>query len=127
MECEGRATIDLSLTLAYLSPLPPLLLATSELSLNGFGSLENYRQQAGAWNASFYAYVRSRFAEMRRADPTVDVNDFIDVSGRPRFVYRPPGLADRMSAASDSFIALGIWNAVLLALALTLFQRFDPR
>jgi hypothetical protein len=32
-----------------------------------------------------------------------------------------------VSAASSSFIALAIWNAVLLALALALFQRFDPR
>ncbi len=126
---QSKATgqFELSRTISYLSPLPPLVYAVTELSSTGFGSLAEYRRQAGLYGSTLSEYLNARYQESARRNPAYDVNDFLDVSTRPRFVFRPPDFPSRLRAAFVPSVALVLWNLAGIASAMILFQRFDPR
>jgi hypothetical protein len=123
----GERQLDLSVRISYASPLPPLIYASTELSLTGFGSRQHLQRQAGVYWSGLFRYAWSRLREEQRTNPAFGVNDFLDVSTRPRFVYQPLPLAARWEAVHKLFGMLAAWNVVLLLGAAVGFLRFDVR
>ena len=72
-------------------------------------------------------YLASRYEAEKRADPTFGVNDFIDVSTRPRFQFQFPSFADRFAASAGYAGELCVWVFLLVGLAMAQFARFDVR
>ena len=126
-QSSARRQFQLSRTISYVSPLPAFMYAATELSVTGFESLTDYQRQAEAYGRTINDYLASRYQEALKARPSFAINDFLDVSTRPRFVYRAPGFPARMHAAFVPFVALGLWNVAGLMAAIGLFLRFDPR
>ncbi len=118
---------ELSRTLSYLSPLPPFEYAATELGAAGFESLADFRVQSEAFGSALSQYLQSRYREAQRASAAFGVNDFLDISTRPRFAYHAPPFLARLQAALMPLLALALWNVVALAAAIGLFLRFDPR
>ena len=117
----------LSRAISCASPLPPLVYALSELGYSGFAADKQYSRQAEAYWTGLQEYLQRRYKEEQRRNPSFSINDFLDVSTRPRFEYRPPRFAERMSEALPYLVMLGGWNLLLLAGATLGFQRFDVR
>ncbi|MEK7407479.1 MAG: ABC transporter permease subunit [Acidobacteriota bacterium] len=122
-----KRQFELSRWISYASPLPPLLYASTELAATGFESQERFRAQARAYGSGLGQYVRRRYKEEQSKNPAFGVNDFLDVSGRPRFEYAPPPFADRLAVAQRFFAMLAGWNAALFLGAVLAFLRFDVR
>jgi ABC-type transport system involved in multi-copper enzyme maturation permease subunit/stalled ribosome alternative rescue factor ArfA len=126
-QARARSQFDLSRTFSYASPLPPLLYALTDLSATGFDAFQDFGDQAGAYSRGLWEYARARFQAEQRTNPALDVNDFLDMSSRPRFAYVPPRWPHRLTLALGSFEALAAWNLAFLAAAVMLFGRFDVR
>ena len=128
---DGRARseqqVGLSRRLAAGSPLPSLIFALTELADGGFRSHERYQRQADAYDRSLESFMDRRFAEEERCEPTFSVNDFLDLSGRPRFQYHDSPLKERIAAALPHAFLLAAWTAVFLLTAAVAFLRYDVR
>lgn len=117
----------LSRTLSYVSPFPPMLYASMALADTGFESSHALERQAQAYRTGLREYAQTRFAEARRANPTLGWNDFLDVSKRPRFTYAPVPLPERVETALAQAAWLLGWNALFFGLAVVGMLRFDVR
>jgi hypothetical protein len=126
-EAQSKAQFDLSKTIAHASPLSSLLFAVTDLSATGFHALERFRQQAEAHGGAFSQFVQARYREEQQRNPAYDVNDFIDLAGRPRFTWIAPRWQDRFSLALPQAGALFAWMAVFFVASAAFFLRFDPR
>lgn len=109
------------------APYPPLLFALTELSATGFETKKHFERQAKAFDSVIGAYLESRYREEQAKVPSFGVNDFLDVSTRPRFRYVEPTFAERLDTAAPYLSLLALWNGIMLAGALVLFARYDPR
>jgi ABC-2 type transport system permease protein len=117
----------LSRLLAAGSPLPSLVFALTELADEGFSSQERYQRQRDAYYRSLESFMDRRYAEEQQRKATFSVNDFLDLSGRPRFEYHDSPLKDRITAALPHAFLLAAWTAVLLLAAVLAFLRYDVR
>ncbi len=124
---RARRQFELSRRLSLVSPLPAYLYAATELSATGFGTWEEFDRQIRHWRQSMGDYVASRYQAEKRADPTFDSNDFIDVSTRPRFRFQFPSFIERFEASAGYGGELVLWVILLLGVALARFHRFDVR
>ena len=126
---QGRAhrQFDLSKKISYASPFPPFLYAVTEMSLTGFKSREKFEQQASAYDDSLWRYVWARYHEEQKKNPAFNVNDFLDVSTRPRFTFVPPRFSERLAEAAPFGAMLAGWNLAFFTLAILGFLRFDVR
>jgi len=97
------------------------------LSLTGFRSRERWEQQVNAYQNTLWTYAWARYHEEEKKNLAFSVNDFLDVSTRPRFPYLPPRFSERLAEALPYAAMLAGWNLVFFAAALVGFLRFDVR
>ncbi len=128
---DWRARADrqvaLSKALASASPLPSLTFALTDLADTGFLSRERYDRQAAEYARAFRVYADERYRDERTKSPTLSVNDFLDLGGRPRFGYRDASIAERAAAALPHVGLLAAWTALFLTTAVVAFLRYDVR
>lgn len=118
---------DLSKKLSYTSPFPPLVYASTDLALTGFITRRQFDQQAGAYYEALEKYFWARYHEEEAKNPSFSVDDFLDVSTRPRFTFIPPRFSQRVTEVMPFALMLGGWNLAFFALAVLGFLRFDVR
>lgn len=118
---------DLSQELSYTSPLAPFVYAATDLTLTGFLSQRQFQQQVGAYYGGLEKYLWARYHEEQAKNPTYNVNDFLDVSTRPRFQYVQPVFSDRLAEVLPFAAILAAWNVAFFTLAVLGFLRFDVR
>lgn len=124
---RNEQQLTLSGRLAGLSPLSSLTFALTDLADTGFAGVERYQHQADEYGRTLREFIEQRYQEEQRRNPTFSVNDFLDVSARPRFTYRPPPIAERVTAAAPHIGLLLAWNAVFLLCGLVAFRTYDVR
>lgn len=131
LQAAWRARADsqfnLSKQLSYTSPFPPFVYAATDLSLTGFMSRRHFDQQVGAYSEALDKYLWARYHEEEAKNPSFSVDDFLDVSTRPRFTFVPPRFAQRLAEVMPFALMLGGWNVAFFALAILGFLRFDVR
>ncbi len=124
---RAERQLAVSKLLAAGSPLPSLTFALTELADGGFSSLERFERQSGVYQRALSEYLEQRYREERELSPTFSVNDFLDLSGRPRFEYQDLPLGSRVAAALPHVGLLAAWTAVFLLGAVAAFLRYDVR
>lgn len=123
-EAQTRLALDLSL----VSPLAGFTYLATDLTSTGMLNQGHFGDLVRAWGGQYSEYMRSKMAEMREADPTVDLwNTAVDVSDMPRFVYKEAALGDRIKGALKPFLVLCGYGLVLFAAAYVSFVRYDVR
>ncbi len=123
-EAQTRLALDLSLT----SPLAGFTYLATDLTSTGMLNQSHFGDLVRVWGGQYSEYMQRKMAEMRRADPTMDVwNTAVDVSDMPRFVYREASLADRIRGVMKPFLVLCAYGLVFFAAAYVSFIRYDVR
>jgi ABC-type transport system involved in multi-copper enzyme maturation permease subunit len=126
-QARARSQFQLSRKLSYVSPFPPLVFTATDLSLTGFGSREQFQHQASEYRRALRTYAWARYHEEEKKNPTFSVNDFLNVSTRPRFAFVPPRFSERLAEVLPFAALLAAWNLAFLVGALLGFLRFDVR
>ncbi|MBI2839591.1 MAG: hypothetical protein HYX75_14855 [Acidobacteria bacterium] len=126
-EVVGRAVQALSRAISCASPYPPLLFALTDLAASGFETRADFMRQSKVYDTVIGQHLQSRYSEESAKNPSFGVNDFLDVSTRPRSRHVEPAFAQRLSAASPYQGLLVLWNALLVVAAISAFVRFDAR
>lgn len=123
-----NAQFRLSQEISYGSPLPPFIYASTELALTGFESRKGLSEQMETFrDGPLDEYLGRRYREEQRKNPAFGWNDFLDISGRPRFLYTPPPFRERLALVLPYAGVLAAWNLCLFAAAMAGFLRFDVR
>ncbi len=123
-EAQTRLALDLSL----VSPLAGFTYLATDLSSTGMLNRSHFDGLERAWGGSYAEYMQKRMAEMRQADPTVDIwNTAFDARDLPRFVYKEGSLADRLKGVLKPFLVLFGVGLAAFAAAYVSFIRYDVR
>lgn len=112
---------------AYLSPSANLsfviegMSATGNYGYNHFGwAAWNYRQQ-------FRSYIDEKYKEKQEEDPLFTSEMYLNVSDRPKFIYREAGYGERIETVWLPLMFLSIWGLIFIVLTYWAFQRYDIR
>jgi ABC-type transport system involved in multi-copper enzyme maturation permease subunit len=125
---KEEAQTRLALNLSLASPLAGFTYLATDLTSTGMLNQRHFAGLVRAWTRNYGEYMQKKMAEMRQADPTVDLwNTAVDVSDMPRFVYKEAPLADRLRAALVPFLILSGMALAFIALAYVSFIRYDVR
>ena len=128
LDRKEEAQTKLALTLSLGSPLAGFTYLATDLASTGMLNRSHFADLVRVWDRSYDDYMTKKMADMRRADPTVDIwNTAVDVSDMPRFVYKQGSLADRLKGVMTPFLVLfGVGLAAFVA-AYVSFIRYDVR
>jgi ABC-type transport system involved in multi-copper enzyme maturation permease subunit len=128
LEAKEKSQTALSVNLSMISPMASFTYFSVDLTHSGMRNLDHFYRGVVAYFASYGEYMNRKMAEMRKADPTMDVwNTATNVSDMPRFIYREESLGARIEGVFKPLvILLGMALAIFVGAVLT-FNRTDPR
>jgi hypothetical protein len=72
-------------------------------------------------------YAEARYRKEKEKNPAYDSNDYLDLRERPRFLYHPSSMADRMAGTGPQLGALLLFTILFLAGGFAAFHRYDVR
>jgi len=125
---KEEAQTKLALKLSLVSPLAGFAYLATDLSSTGMLNRSHFSRLVGIWNTAYADYAQKKMAEMRRADPTVDVwNTAIDVSDLTRFAYKQASLDERLKGVLTPFLILFGMGLAAFVAAYVSFIRYDVR
>ncbi|MFQ6116189.1 MAG: hypothetical protein ACE5NG_19170, partial [bacterium] len=117
----------LALLLSCSSPLTNYLFVSRDLSSTGLRSMGHFRRLANEYSQVFGAYIDTKFEKLRAENPTLTVNDWIDVSDRPRFQYQTEALGHRLADVLPHFGLLIFFAILFFVAAFVSFLKYDVR
>ncbi len=117
----------LSTQIASLSPYASFLFITTNLTDNGLNKDGNENRQSEAYTNILSEYLQKKKEEAQKADATFNENSYIDLKDRPRFIYQPETISDRIKNTTSYWGILIIFNGVLLLVSFIAFNKYDIR
>jgi ABC-type transport system involved in multi-copper enzyme maturation permease subunit len=128
-ELEEKAAFQTNLAknLACISPLANFLYVARDLTGTGMRSLEHFKLMKKEYNKQYWPYVEKKFKTLQKKDPTATYYSFLDISDRPRFVFKEEPLKDKLTAVLPYWGILIMFNIAFFAAAFVGFIRYDVR
>jgi len=112
---------------ASLSPLTNFVFLATDLTESGIMAEKRWDDQVERYYGSLDPYLRGKYKKEIEKDPALTVNDYLDLSDRPRMRYQPTGMAERMALILPQLGALVLFNILFLGGALLSFRSYDVR
>jgi len=113
--------------IACLSPYANYVYLATDLTGTGLRSLSYFSRVASEYYATMSSYLQSKEEQARQKDPTFGNNSFLDVSDRPRFIYREEPLSIRFGSGLPYWGFLMFFNVLFFVMAFVRFLAYDVR
>ena len=113
--------------LTCISPFADFVYMATDLTGTGLRSLNHFERIAGEYNSRFQSYLGKKAQAATEKDPSYTSNSFLDISDRPRFVFKEEPLKDKLNAVLPYWGILVLFNLVFFAMAFVGFLRYDVR
>jgi len=127
LEARAARQTRLAKVLACISPLADFTYVARDLTGTGLRALEYFERISGRYQLEVRKYASKRMQEERRKNPTFGGDSLIDLSNRPRFVFREEPLKDKLGAVLPYWGILVLFNVVFFVAAFAGFMRYDVR
>ena len=127
LETKAAAQTRLAKNLACISPFANFVYIARDMTGTGLRSLEYFENAKSKYNRPLWGYISRKFEQARKKDPTFDGNSLLDVSDRPRFVFKEEPLRDKLNAVLPYWGILVLFNVVFFVAAFAGFMRYDVR
>jgi len=124
---KATAQTKIAKNLACISPYANYIYLATDLTGTGLRNLDYSKQIASEYYNMFYSYLEKKTQQAMKKDPTFETNSFLDVSDRPRFVFKEEPLRDKLDAVLPYWGILVLFNMVFFAAAFAGFMRYDVR
>jgi hypothetical protein len=124
---KAAVQTKLAKNLACISPYANFIYISRDLTGTGLRSMEYFDQIKGRYRGQFWRYVEKKVQEARENDPMFTWESFLDLSERPRFVFREEALKDKLGKVLLYWGILISFNVVFFAAAFAGFMRYDVR
>lgn len=127
LEEKAAFQTNVAKNLACISPLANFVYVARDLTGTGMRSLEYFKLTKEEYSGEFSPYLLKKFQDLQKKDPTATYYSFLDISDRPRYVFKEETLRGKLGAVLPYWGLLGLFNVVFFAAAFTGFMRYDVR
>jgi len=124
---KAAAQTKLAKNLACISPFANFVYIARDLTGTGLRSLDYFEQTKDEYKEQFGSYAEEKISDARIKNPTIDEEYFLDVSDRPRFVFKEEALKDKLGEVLPYWGILILFNVVFFVAAFAGFMRYDVR
>jgi len=124
---KAAVQTKLAKNLACISPFANFVYIARDLTGTGLRSLKYFEQTKDEYDDQFRSYAEEKINDARKKDPALEGESFLDVSDRPRFVFKEEALKDKLSEVLPYWGILVLFNVVFFAAAFAGFMRYDVR
>jgi len=128
-ELKAKAALQTKLAkhLACISPFANFVYVARDLTGTGLRSMEYFVQVQREYDTQFSKYMDKQVQEAEKNDPTFTWKSFLDLSERPRFVFKEESLRGKLNAVLPYWGILVLFNVVFFVVAFAGFMRYDVR
>jgi len=128
LEAKAAFQTKLAKNLACISPLANFVYVARDLTGTGLRSLDYFERSEGEYRDKRWGpYKKKKFQDAQKKDPTFTYRSFLDISDRPRFVFKEESLRGKLNAVLPYWGILVMFNVVFFAAAFAGFMRYDVR
>lgn len=127
---EGKRQTEIAKNIAAISPCADYLYLAADLAATGFGNKNYLDRQMTEYSeiASKYGEKKSEEKDRKKISDWRNMkNSPLDLSDRPRFVYRNQPFTERLKSALPYGAVLLVCNVLFFAGAYVAFLRYDVR
>ena len=117
----------LAKNLACISPFANFVYIARDLTGTGLRSLKYFEQTKDEYEEQFQSYAEEKISGARKKNPAIDEEYYLDVSDRPRFVFKEEVLKDKLGEVLPYWGILVLFNVVFFAASFAGFMRYDVR
>ena len=118
----------LAMGISLLSPTSSYVYFGTELASVGLRAEDYYEQEVSQFGSAQSAFFEQRWhSEEERQGRKISYEEFIDLSGRPRFDHQPEAVVDRLAGALPFAAHFSVMMLVALILAVVAYLRYDVR
>jgi len=124
---KAAVQTKLAKNIACISPYANFVYVARDLTGTGLRSMDYFDQVKGEYGKQFWPYVGKKVQEAQKNDPKFTSDSFLDLSERPRFVFKEEALKDKLIEVLPYWGILVLFNVVFFAAAFAGFMRYDVR
>jgi len=124
---KAAVQTKLAKNLACISPFANLAYIARDLTGTGLRSLEYFAHTHGEYRSQFRKYAEKKMDDEREKNPAFSGKSFLDLSERPRFVFKEEALKDKLNEVLPYWGILVLFNVVFFVAAFAGFMRYDVR
>ncbi len=126
-DTKVAAQNKISKNLTCISPCANFIYIATDLTGTGLRSIDYFNWLNGEYGKMFWPYLQRKVQDAMEKDPTFETNSFLDISDRPRFVFKEEPLRDKLNAVLPYWGILVLFNVVFFVSAFAGFMRYDVR
>jgi ABC-type transport system involved in multi-copper enzyme maturation permease subunit len=123
---EAAVQTKLAKSLACISPYANFVYVARDLTGTGLRALDYFAQVKKEYDTQLSSY-RVKKEEAREENRASEKTPSLDLSDRPRFVFKEEPLKYKLGAALPYGGILGLFNVVFFVAAFAKFMRYDVR
>ncbi len=128
LKTKAAAQTKLAKNLACISPYANFVYVARDLTGTGLRSLDYFERTDMEHREKQYGpYLTKKIQDAQKNDPTFTYSSFLDISDRPRFVFKEEALKGKLVAVLPYWGILVLFNVVFFAAAFAGFIRYDVR
>jgi hypothetical protein len=128
LKTKAAAQTKLAKNLACISPFANFVYISRDLTGTGLRSLDYFERTDREHRKEQYGpYLTKKFQDAQKNDPTFTYSSFLDISDRPRFVFKEEALKDKLGEVLPYWGILVLFNVVFFVAAFAGFMRYDVR
>jgi hypothetical protein len=124
---KAASQTKLAKNLACISPFANFVYVARDLTGTGLRSLEHFEEVKNEYRWQLGHYEDEKKDDARENDPVYDKDSLLDVSDRPRFVFKEEPLKDKIVGVLPYWGILVLFNVVFFVAAFAGFMRYDVR
>ncbi len=124
---KAAAQTKLAKNLACISPFANFVYIARDLTGTGLRSLDYFEQTKDEYERQLRSYADKKIDDARKKDPALEDESFLDVSDRPRFVFKEEALKDKLVEVLPYWGILVLFNVVFFVAAFAGFMIYDVR
>lgn len=112
---------------AHTSPFAAYVIGGTEMAGTGVASMASYLGFTKEQEAALSAHLEKKWQEAVKKNPNAKKSDILDMSDRPRGIYKGDSFVVRMAGALLPLLSLLVFNVLFFVLAWKAFVRYDVR
>jgi len=125
---KAAAQTGFAKNLACISPFANLVYVARGLTGAGLRSLDYFERTKGEYREyQMRPYLKKKIQDAKKKNPAFKKESLLDVSDRPRFVFKEESLRSKLNAVLPYWGVLVLFNVVFFSAAFTGFVRYDVR
>jgi ABC-type transport system involved in multi-copper enzyme maturation permease subunit len=127
LETKAALQTKLAKNLACISPFANFVYVARDLTGTGLRSLDYFEQTKDEYGNQLRPYFSKKTDDAKEKNPEFEEESFLDLSDRPRFVFKEEALKDKLNEVLPYWGILVFFNVVFFVSAFTGFMRYDVR